>query len=94
MRADEGRSDVEKTIARIIESKFYITGGKKVAYYLQYDAIRQVMRVRLDCEGHTVSHRIGTAQAETAIALQISLMYATLAGSMFEDALRRLNERN
>ena len=29
MRADEGRSDVEKTIARIIESKVYITGDKR-----------------------------------------------------------------
>ena len=58
MRADEGRSDVEKTIARIIESKFYITGGKKVDYFIEYDAFRQMVKVRLDCEGISTSHKI------------------------------------
>ena len=92
MRADEGRSDAEKVVARIIESKFYITGGKPVVYYLRHDPLRQIMRVRLDCESFTVSHAFDATKTEAGMSLEISLMYAALAGEMLIAKMKEVDD--
>lgn len=82
MRADEHPSDAEKVVARIIESKFYITGGKPLTYYTRHDTVRQTMKVRIDCENFAVSHTFDATKSEVQMNLEISLMLSALAGEM------------